>query len=363
MKISIKIFCLLCGFLTVATQADAIQEANLENRESKLPGKLVEKLSDNLMLVYQDKSDRYWFATWGDGLFQYDGKSIVRYTVDDGLCHNRIDQILEDDQGNLFFNTNTGINKFDGEQFTKLPLSDHPEWKLGPNDLWYTSPKFLGEVFRYDGESLHQLKLPTIRLSNKFLAENPGASVYGVYSIYKDSRKHIWFGTTAMGVCRYDGKTFEWLSSSDVNELHNGPANGIRSMIEDRDGYYWFNTLYRYKVDLKAPVSDDELERIGIFSRFAGLGSLDRKPGGDFHEFMSTAQDNAGNLWIATHGGGVFSYDGVKLTHYPVWNGKRVVTLYSIYKDNKGVMWLGTHQDGAYRLNGDSFERFEVRSR
>ena len=35
-------------------------------------GEIVEELSNNLMLVYQDKKHNYWFGSWGEGLYKYD---------------------------------------------------------------------------------------------------------------------------------------------------------------------------------------------------------------------------------------------------------------------------------------------------
>ncbi len=37
-------------------------------------GDVVDKLGDNLMLVHQDSRNHWWFATWGDGLYRFDGK-------------------------------------------------------------------------------------------------------------------------------------------------------------------------------------------------------------------------------------------------------------------------------------------------
>ena len=65
-----------------------------------------------------------------------------------------------------------------------------------------------------------------------------------------------------------------------------------------------------------------------------------------------------GVLWMATYGYGVWRYDGEKVTRYPVKDGDKEITLFSIYKDNRGDLWLGTHEAGAYKFNGKTFEKF-----
>ncbi len=71
-------------------------------------GEVVQEPGNNLMLVYQDQKDNYWFGSWGEGLYKYDGTTIMRYTTEDGLGHNRIDQILEDKTGNIYLKTGDG---------------------------------------------------------------------------------------------------------------------------------------------------------------------------------------------------------------------------------------------------------------
>ncbi len=321
-------------------------------------GDVVDNLGDNLMLIHQDNSKRWWFGTWGDGLYRYDGNITVHFTTKHGLSHDRVDQILEDPTGNLYFATPSGVSRFDGKQFTTLPQSSSSEWKLMPGDLWFKNSRYADHVYRYDGQTLHSLQMPKVKVGEDFIANHRGTpSPYGVYTIYRDKLDHVWFGTAAVGVCRFDGKSFQWLTSDDVNELHDGPSNGVRSIIEDHNGHFWFNTRYRYAINQSpfalSPVTPSE----GIFQRHPGMGSLDGKPDGEY-EYMSIAKDRNNLLWIATYQGGVYCYDGTQLKHYPIMDGSKIVMLFTVYVDHEGTVWLGTHSCGAYRFNGASFERF-----
>lgn len=351
---------LFLGILSIlfSCNKQSISPTNKENlidtKGSFAAGDTVTQLGNNIMVIYQDKKDDYWFGSWEDGLYHYNGKIIIHYTTNSGLPHNRVEDIKEDESGNLYFATTNGISKFNGQNFTTLPLAQWGnDWILKPTDLWFKNYKSGQSVLRYDGQYLHPLTLPTTQLGDDYAAKNPNiqTSPYDVYSIYKDSQGNIWFGTAAMGVCRFNGLQIEWILEDDVTELHNGPSNGVRSMVEDKDGYFWFNAMYRYQVYGHNSTA--------FYKREPGIGSLDGKPDSDLKEFLSITKDNMNNIWIATYRDGVWMYDGNKIVHYPVQSGSKNITVFCIYKDNSGDLWLGTHENGAYKFNGQTFERFK----
>lgn len=313
--------------------------------ELSMEGDTVKELSNNIMIVYQDKKNNYWFGSWEDGLYCYDGKTILHFTPQGGLPHNRIEEIKEDKSGNIYFNTSKGISKFDGKKFSTLSVANSDsEWKLEPNDLWFRQGWNLGFVYRYDGYSLYKLQYP----------KHPNYShPCEVYCIYTDSKGNVWFGTNPLGVFRYNGKSVDWITENDVTELHDGPANGVRSIMEDKDGYFWFNTDYRYQM------YEDNTDKKTFYNREKSIGSLDGKKDGNLNEYISVAKDNNGELWFATYRDGIWRYDGKKIFHYPVKNGTKDITIFSIYKDNSGELWLGTNENGVYKFNGHTFERFK----
>jgi len=78
-------------------------------------------------LVFEDKAGNLWFGTElgsgelneDGGLWRYDGKTFIRFTRKDGLCHNGVYSIVEDIKGNLWIGTrNTTLCRFDGKTFT-----------------------------------------------------------------------------------------------------------------------------------------------------------------------------------------------------------------------------------------------------
>jgi ligand-binding sensor domain-containing protein len=77
--------------------------------------------------IVEDKNGNLWFSTesitgqidYTGGVWRFDGKSFTQFTTKEGLVHNGVFSIVEDNDGNLWFGTrNTGLSKYDGENFT-----------------------------------------------------------------------------------------------------------------------------------------------------------------------------------------------------------------------------------------------------
>ncbi len=324
-------------------------------------GETVSEMSKDLWYVFQGKNGHHWFGSRTEGAFRYDGKTITRFTSRDGLSGVRIGGIQEDKSGNIYFTTDEGISKFDGRSFTTLKPTPAVEWKKEPDDLWFGGGQDSGVVYRYDGKSLHRLAFPKTKAGDKHYVDVPRSkfpnakySPYDTYTIFKDSKGNLWFGTAVLGTCRYDGKSFTWISEE---ELRNG-SFGTRSIIEDKDGKFWFsNTLHRYAIDRSAALGQGDASQ--WYKKEKGIGDFSGHKQGEYDSFMSSTLGDDGAMWMAILGGVVWRYDGKTMTQYPVTENGKHHWIFSIYKDNQGVLWLGTQAHGAYRFNGKTFEQFK----
>ncbi|MCC7292078.1 MAG: hypothetical protein IT449_08470 [Phycisphaerales bacterium] len=342
-------------------------------------GTIVSEIDKSCWYVFQDKDNNFWFGSDGQGVCRYDGKTITRFTTNDGLSHDQVRGIQQHaPTGDILITTNAGVSKFDGRRFVTLPITEMkpPQsaappnegldegWVLNADDLWMTGS---GGPRRYDGKTLYQLKFPESPLAEELSArygrDAKNWSAYDVWTVYKDSKGHMWFGSAVFGISRFDGKHIDWMFESHLTEFDNGAWFGFRAIIEDRNGDYWFNsTQYRYKV-----------EPHGAPGQEAGKLKYTREEGMDwsavdttdkFFHFQSVTQDSKGDLWMAPYAGGIWRHDGKKGTHYPMTHGdaqapNNQITMFSIYKDNQGGLWVGTHEHGAYKFNGTAFERFK----
>ncbi len=346
-------------------------DSKADGNDKKAPvakGETVTELDKAIFYIFQAKDNTYWFGSNERGVYRYNGKSLVNFTTKDGLVSNQIRGIQEDKSGNIYFTTYEGTSKFDGRSFTTLRVPANApaaEWKKQPDDLWFVGAPDTGAVYRYDGNTLYRLDLPKTKIGEDLIAEYPRAKFpnvkhlpYDVYTIVKDRKGDLWFGTAAAGACRFDGKSHTWLYEKHLTDVKGGGSFGIRSIFEDNAGAFWIcNTRYRFRID---PKDAPEPEKGFIkYKREKGIEKLKDLDGADHIYFMSIIEDEKGVLWMATYGSGVWRYDGDKATRYPVKDGAKEITLFAIYKDNRGDLWLGTHQGGAYKFNGKTFEKFQ----
>ncbi|MCB0614602.1 MAG: hypothetical protein KDC75_14900 [Phaeodactylibacter sp.] len=324
-------------------------------------GRAVAELGPKANLIFQDRYDNYWFGSKDKGVYKYDGKSLVLFTAEDGLCGYAVLSAQEDQLGNLYFDTPEGVCRFDGRRFSTLEVVESDEakneWTSGPDDLWFRMGWDANGPYRFDGKNLYHLKFPKNEMEEEFRAKYPNVSYspYGIYSIYRDRGGNMWFGTSSLGLYRFDGKKVSWMYEWHLTETPGGGAFGIRSVIEDKDGYFWIcNPNYKYRI------LPDSTERAGLspinYQREAGI----ENQGKEALYFLSMVTGDNGDLWMVTFDNGVWRNDGERLTHYPVKDGERDVLLSSIYKDNRGRIWIGTQEDGAYTFNGRAFEKFKI---
>jgi ligand-binding sensor domain-containing protein len=362
MKFNIIIFICILTLLTSCYGQTNTQKISSEKpTEPLVTGDTVRELSNNIMVIFQDKKNNFWFGSWQDGLYKYDGKSIIHFTTKHGFPSNRVEEIKEDEKGNIYFNTSKGILKYNGYSFTilKETIGDIENWDLSLNDIWFKNFTEAKSVYRYDGAILHRLKLPKIRIGEDWIQKNPTSpNPYSIYCTYKDSKGNIWFGTAVLGAFRYDGSKFDWITESDVNELHYGPSNGVRSIVEDKDGYFWFNTEYKYDIYNKSNSTKSVKESTQFYDRIKSIGCLDGKKDGDLKEYLSIIRDNNNSLWIVTYLNGAWKVDGENLTHYPIEVDGKSIPIFYVFKDNQGGIWIGTHENGVFRFNGQTFVEF-----
>lgn len=336
-------------------------------------GETVSAIEDKYTMALHDTNNNYWFSNGGQGVYRYDGKRITRFTTKDGLCSDQVGDMQQHaPTGDIVIITSDGLCRFDGRAFTKLSVLDasKSQWKIQPDDLWFPAGQDTGAVFRYDGTVVHRLTFPTTKSGDAHYKElprdkfpNAKYSPYDVYSIFRDSKGHMWFATATLGACRYDGTTFAWFVKPAI-ELDNF---GTRSIIQDKDGKYLFSsTPNRYTFD---PVPQDATQDGGLGGREGRGRSVEIKyhmePGfgtaeDPFSVFMSAVKDKNGDLWLCTLGAGVFRYDGTtpQMTHYPVTRDGAPIWVHAISLDRQENPWLATNEHGAYKFNGKAFERF-----
>lgn len=346
-------------FLNLILFFYACQGSN-SSKLSKKTEEILEKFDGKANVIFQDKKNNFWFGGNDKGLYKYDGTYWQLFSKTDGLCSHHILGIQEDKLGNLYFDTSEGISKFDGQSFTTLEVAkkgaSKNQWQLKPDDLWFRMGWDGKGPYRYDGQMLYALEFPKPSVADTFYAKYPNASFspYGVYSMYKDTKGHMWFGTSSLGLCRFDGESIQWLYEHHLTETPSGGSFGIRAIFEDHNSHFWFcNTRYRYQID-SSSVSDSIHYQKEKGIEISALNNTAKEI-----YFMSVVEDSLDNLWLATYDDGVWCKKEKEFIHYPIKNDDVDVLLFSIYKDNQGSLWLTTQNAGVYKYNGTDFEPFK----
>lgn len=317
-------------------------------------GTIVDTLNDATYPIFQDSKQRHWFGSQTNGVYLYDGKQLIQFTTNDGLCYRSVISIQEDQQGNIYFDTERGISRFDGHQFTTLQIdsSSTDSWKLNEGDLWFRMGWGHKGPFRYDGQKLYALEFPESPNAAAFYALFPNSSYspYDIYCMFTDRRGHLWFGTSSLGACRFDGKSFKWLYKKSLMLTPAGGDFGIRSFVENAEGHLHINYLRtHYKI---LPEANDKWyeEEEGYITKLQT-----QKP-----YYLSMARDKNDAIWMVTYDDGVWRFGDGELKHYPIKKAGQSVLLFTIYIDQQDRIWLGTHNDGIYVFNGLDFEPFEI---
>ncbi len=306
-------------------------------------GDPVTEIGKNIRCIFQDSKRDFWFATDGEGVFKYDGKTVAHYTDKDGLCSRFVWYVQESKDGTLWFKTRDGVCSFDGKKFdTPLAAEYISEATDIQNAVWLIN-------YYYDGRQLSTIQLPhTSPLTNNNNFHTP----YAIYCTYKDSKGNLWFGTDSRGVCKYDGVTFSWL---DDREL--GVA--VRSIFEDKNGNIWIGNngygLFRY--DGKTVTNftrQHQLENPDFLKKLASKeGTLAR--------VWSITDDKQGNIWIGTIDNGLWKFNGNTLTNYTIKDGLTSNAIWTVYCDGDGILWIGSDGGGITRYDGKAFKTFNGR--
>ncbi|MCC7503247.1 MAG: hypothetical protein IT229_12000 [Flavobacteriales bacterium] len=203
--------------------------------------------------------------------------------------------------------------------------------------------------------------------------------------MFQDRDGNIWFGTTGDGVARWNGVSLTYFT---VAEGLSG--NWISSITQDAQGDVWFGTgggVSRYngsnfaRYTTKDGLASDQvwcmlIDRSGSIwigteegvSRFDGRKFTSFPiPAADLSKFPyykyprqinAILQDKAGNIWFASNGGGVYTYDGKTLTNLSEQDGLCNNFVQSMLEDRAGKIWFGTRYGGLCNYNGKAFTSF-----
>jgi signal transduction histidine kinase/ligand-binding sensor domain-containing protein len=321
-----------------------------------------------------------------------------RLSTADGLSQTRVEEIVQDDRGFIWFGTQYGLNRFDGYEF-KVFVHDPRNanslsgvvvtalFKDRSGALWVGCKQFLDrfdprtETFtpigRFGGAVVHisqdrsgTLWLatedglysldPTTRKITRFGASRDDAAGLPTQIVTwtgHDRSGGFWVGTSA-GLERFDEATGQVTYHVPIGQGVPFRQGMAVSFFEDRQGLFWIT----YHLANGLALLDRQSNTLTQYSFY------DREPPASAATgVMGIVEDSDGDLWLGSFGIGLLRFDRQRrvFVHY----GNHPADPQSIaedkiialFQDRDGNIWTGLHSKGpnVFARSMNMFETFK----
>lgn len=174
---------------------------------------------------------------------QHQKISFQNYTTRNGLSANKINAVLQDNLGFLWFATEDGLNRFDGYEFKIFRNDPIDSLSLTSNDIWSLLEDSDGNI--WIGTKTGELNRYNFKADNfsSWNIDPEDEEENGITCIFRDRDKNLWIGTYRNGLYLFNpsNNSFRnWkYSHEDINSLSN---NFITGIIQDYNGNLWIST-------------------------------------------------------------------------------------------------------------------------
>jgi signal transduction histidine kinase/ligand-binding sensor domain-containing protein len=361
-----------------------------EVRRSGEPGPMTE-VQVGASSVLFDRNQALWVGSVGDGLRRIPnpawirGRSVAQFgteaeqfTTKDGLSANIVRCALEDREGNIWFGTDRGLDRFRETAFTaiSIPNPDSPKLIVATRDgsLWTSAWNKFGLVrIRPGGEK--ELTTPELFIRAMFEDEAgvlwvvgnhntmfriqdgriervilPGDTTRVWNSITSDRSGGLWLFEENEGLFRFaDGALTNVASQSD-------PTNLIGRLYTDRRGRIW---LGQYGL-----VSLYDHGKLQVFGSREGISPA---------FVCAFLDDQEGNVWVGSEDG-LRKFENGRFRKLSESNGFPARVVSGLARDDDGNWWIAGDNgvlripakeldhaitDPAYRLRYESFDMLD----
>lgn len=315
--------------------------------------------------------------------------------VEDGLSQNMVYAILQDRQGFMWFGTQNGLNRYDGNSFKVYKRNISDEKGLKSDAIFSLAEDTDGILWIGTDMGVFLYNPVFDSCTNLSMKTEKGLSITGtVRAIVRDKEGNMWLGGSEKGIfCVTPQKKIRFYPLNHYLEK----GQGIRSFCFDMDGNLWIAT-YQQGI-LKLNISTGETSQILI-------SDMDKNTSGndvnhlcildsetllvstvshgllklnlrnkEFTELLAKDEngkplfvryvciDKNAHLWIGTENGlYIYSTQTGCVEHFQhIFNDSYSLSdnaIHFIYQDKEGGMWLGTFFGGVNYF-AESYARFE----
>ena len=286
-----------------------------------------------------------------------DDLQFSHLSTKEGLSQTRVDQIVQDDDGFMWFATQYGLDRYDGYNFKVFLHDPTNQHSLSCDYIWALFKDRDGTLWIGCEHGVDRYDKTTETFVHYRLGGDAPDDAPFVFHISQDDAGALWI-STKQGLYRLDpttGRNSRYVHvPTDASSLS---SNDVKSTGEDRSHRFWvldgdyFEQFDRgrAKVVLRVPLTGNP-----------GLGT----------EAASFYEDHSGVFWIFygasdnASGLAVLGRDANELTPYSLYDrrSRRELSggVMAVVEDHDNTLWYATKSDGLLRFDrrhGD-FERY-----
>ena len=292
-------------------------------------------VSQYIRSIFQDSKGNFWFGTLGEGVVRYDEKTLTYFSNPDGFNNNTVYAINEDINGNLWFGTDQGVYRYDGNTFRNYHQKD------GLSHIEISRKSILvdksGTIWVGTHGGVYQYNPSADSIGGRSFSLFQALPPINVAGIMEDKRGNIWFASSDKGVFRYDGK-----SIVNFNEKEGLSENYAGGIAQDKAGNMWFT--------MKNGICKFDGKTFTEYTPKDGLGGT---------EFWGIIIEESGIIWVTARGSTTRFDPSLPLPNpkaFTVFTAEDGLNccVQSMYQDKSGNMWWGAGS-GLFRFDGKRF--------
>ena len=287
--------------------------------------------------------------------------SLKQVTFDNDISLYGIRSIVKDDQGFMWFATETGVHRYDGYDLKTYQNNSSVPSSLSDNfvtTLYLDNDNNLLVGTSNGGLNIFDRK--TELFTHYKNSELKSSITKGrINSIFQDKKDNIWVATT-YGLSKFlsKSKKFERFSLN-INSKSEDIYNNIKFIIDDRNEELWLSSKYGELV-----LFDQQSKNVTNYPL----------PQGEIN--ITSDSDNSNSFFVQKNGNfllayskGVYIFNPIKkqfidfIDLSEVISTNQVISVKSLVQDDSGTIWIGTF-DGLYRYTTEKeLTRVNINSR
>ena len=315
-------------------------------------------------------------------------------TVENGLSHNEVTSIVQDNNGFIWMGTRGGLNRYDGYEFkvnNQVPEDSNSLVNPSIETLFIDSKGNIWIGTKSGGVSKYNPKNGQFKnIVNNYSHDNPVMPAHRILSFYESRDGKIWIGTWARGLYIYDEKTNtakQYLERTRINSIKEADSRIFAGSNHRPQGLFEYNQEadsfeIRTQISCQDMVFDEARnvlwivggDNIGAGKDDNGLTRFDLRNNKTVsyrikdsslsssklpHSYYSVHLNKSGKIWIGTWGTGlyIFTPENESFERYYIYpdhrqnQNKDYDAILEIFQDRNSNIWLGTNGGGACLLS------------